>query len=157
MGIGRHGLAHGIEFVAHCAAGPLPLLRDTFARHAFDLEARRIGVAPGAESLETAVPGSLLRRTALRLRQHHVRRDQPFVISALEQGKHRADARISEPFSWGMRGLHQVSGGLVPVIAVGQAADERELVRLFGQVRKQLADVESHRRSWEWLLGKLPM
>ena len=26
-------------------------------------------------------------------------------------------------------------------IAVGQAADERELVRLFGQVRKQLANL----------------
>ena len=117
----------------------MPVVRDALGHHSFRLEPRRVWVAAGGKRLIQRSQETFFGKASLWLGQHHVGRDEPFVVGAFEQREHGADARVGQTFTGGVPGLHQVGGGFMTVVAVGHAPDERILVGLLGQVGKQFA------------------
>src|ERR1035438_5809317 len=66
-----------------------------------------------------------------------------FVVRALEQREHRADARVGQALAGRMRRLHKVSSRFMTVVPMGHAADEGILVCLLRQVGEQFADLDA--------------
>ena len=57
--------------------------------------------------------------------------------------KDGTDARVGESVAGGVCCLHKVGSGLVTVVPMGHAADEGILIRLFREIRKPLAELDS--------------
>ena len=138
-------VGHRVELVQQLAPRRLPLVGHAARDDALDLEPHPVRVAARREGLELRAEEAGLGEAPLRLREHDVRRDQPLVagLVALEVGEHGADARIREALARDVAGLHQVRGGLVAVVLVGHAADQRELVRDLRKLREQLAHLHA--------------
>ena len=143
LGAGRHHVAHRVHLDQQVAPRLLSFVGDAASDHPLDLEPRRIGIASGRERLEARPEKTFLGEPPLRPRQHDVGRNQAFVVGALEIGEHGADARKGQSPAGRMTGLHQVGGRFVPVVAVGHAADDRELVRGFRQLGKQRSEADA--------------
>src|SRR6185369_13947256 len=119
-----------INFVRQFTAGLLPTVVNSAVDDALHFEARRVWIATCRKRLVARPQEALLRKPPGCLKHHDVRWKQTLIPLFHEVGEDGPDARIGEAPAWYVAGLHQVRRGLVPVISMRHAADQRILVRL---------------------------
>ncbi|MPN44859.1 hypothetical protein SDC9_192426 [bioreactor metagenome] len=121
--IGEHA-SHRIQLAQQLAPSFLALIRDSSCDYPFNFKPVGIRIAARGERFQTRAQETFLRKTALGLSEHHIRRNQTLVFLALEQSEHRPNTRVRQTFARDVRRLHQISRCLMPVVPMGHAADQ---------------------------------